>query len=705
MNVFSLFAKIGLDTKGYEQGLKESKGKFDSFADGLKGAAGKLGDVLAGVGKAAAAGVGAASTALTALTKKSLDAVADYEQLVDGVDKIFGESSKKVQEYANQAYSEAGLSANEYMNAVTSFSASLLQSLGNDTDAAADAANRAIIDMADNVNTYGSSMESVMNAYQGFSKQNYTMLDNLKLGYGGTKEEMQRLIVDASQMDEEMQKLGVTVDADSMSFGNIVNAISVMQERMKIAGTTHNEASRTISGSIASMKAAWQNFLTGTGSPQQFTKVLKDVVNNVKTNLQEIIPRLTEGLTELTDLIAPEVPQIIEQLLPAIITGASALLTGLSGRLPELLTAVLPALSQGVVDVSVALVQVMPQLIESLKQSIPIVVQTIMSKKDELLEAGKGIVKAIFPEKIDPQSIADITSTAASVVGKFAVSITEPKNIKKVVDVADDIIGGLVDGLINPDVLNQFLDPEGEHSLAKLIDNIAEGIKTILLGSEQDGEGGLFGAAKKIIENLGKYFADEKNRQNFIETADKIIRSLGKAIISILQNGVAPLMVEAAKAYMEVFIGDIDYTDAASEIIKRLGEAFVHNMMTGGVFGMWIDKAAEDYLEKEVDPGIGYQPSTDYYTTEGMISTGHMPAAAMSSYLSSRGYNAAFYNDVPMLAAANTSYGDNVTNITINADSNSAGDIRDAVVSALDEKMANYQAQTNRGFGYVGGGR
>ena len=172
MNVFSLFAKIGLDTKDYESGLKESKSKFHDFADGLKGAAGKVGDVLAGIGKAAAAGVGAASTALTALTKQSVDAVANYEQLVGGVDKIFGESSKKVQEYANKAYSEAGLSANQYMEAVTNFSASLLQSLDGDTEAAADAANRAIIDMSDNMNTYGSSMESVMNAYQGFSKQN-----------------------------------------------------------------------------------------------------------------------------------------------------------------------------------------------------------------------------------------------------------------------------------------------------------------------------------------------------------------------------------------------------------------------------------------------------------------------------------------------------------------------------------------------------
>ena len=680
MNVFDLFAKISLDTKDYEKGLSESKSSFSKFGEGLKSAAGKVGDVLAGIGKAATVGIGAASTALTTLTKKSLDAVADFEQLKGGVEKIFSDSAGKVLDYANQAFSTAGLSANEYMETVTSFSASLLQSLDNDTEKAADAANRAIIDMADNVNTYGSSMESVMNAYQGFSKQNYTMLDNLKLGYGGTKEEMQRLIVDASQMNEEMQKLGVTVDADSMSFGNIVNAISVMQERMKIAGTTHNEASRTISGSIASMKAAWKNFLTGTGSPEQFTKVLKDVVKNVKTNLQDIIPRLTEGLTELTDLIAPEVPQIIEQLLPAIITGASALLTCLSGRLPELLTAVLPALSQGVVNVSVALVQVMPQLVTALAQSIPIIVQTIMSKKNELLKAGKDMISAIFPNGFDQDTI------------------------KKIVKKADDIIGKLIDGLLSEQSIQSFVE-----TAPKIIENLVEAIKTVLLGSEQDGEGGLFGAAKKIVTKLGDYFADEKNRQNFIENADKIIRSIGKAIISILQNGVAPLMVEAARAWMECFIGKIDYTDAASDIIKRLGEAFLHNMMTGGIIGKWIDEASEDYLEEKGynDPGNFGYGDTPIWEAIGMRESGHIPNNIAEEYqmrYSRRNYGDMLLAAMPAELPASSISGDTITNITINAESSNPEDIRDAVVEAIDEKIADLQVRQNRGIGIAWGG-
>lgn len=689
MNVFDLQAKISLDTKGYEKSLGDAKSKFSDFADGLKGAVGKVGDVLAGIGKAATVGVGAASTALTALTKQSLDAVANYEQLVGGVDKIFGESSKKVQDYANEAFKTAGLSANEYMETVTSFSASLIQSLDGNTEKAADAANRAIIDMSDNVNTYGSSMESVMNAYQGFSKQNFTMLDNLKLGYGGTKEEMERLIADASQMTEEMQALGVTVDADSLSFGNIVNAISVMQERMKIAGTTQKEAARTISGSIASMKAAWQNFLTGTGSPAQFTEVLKDSIGNIRNNLSDIIPRLTEGLTQLVDLLAPEIPPIIEETLPAIIKGSSTLITGLAKRLPQLLTAILPSLAEGVVDVTTALVGVLPDLITSLKKSIPIVVQTIMSKKDDLLQAGKDIISALFPS-----------------------------DMKAAVTAGSSIVNRLIDGLLSQDSIDAFVE-----AAPKVIENLVDAIKTILLGGEQDGEGGLFGAAKEIVVKIGDYFADEQNRKNFLEAADKVIRSLGSGLISILQNGAAPLMVEVARAWAEAFVGEIDYDDAAWDIISRLGKAFINNMLTGGIIGKWIDEASRGYNE-QIEENLGVQST--YYASEGMLSaTEWNNAAAKNAYHNYRGYATGFYatqptwlnntlvgengSEVLLPLDRNTEWMDKLADklggrlgggiyITVNAPTGNADDI----VEAIDEALRNRQIAQDRSTGGTG---
>ena len=730
MNVFDLYAKISLDSSDYEKELNSAKGKFSGFADGIKGAAGKVGDVLAGIGKTAAVGIGAAGTALTALTKQSLDAVANFEQLKGGVDKIFGESSVKVLDYANKAYSEAGLSANQYMETVTSFSASLIQSLDGNTEAAADAANRAIIDMADNVNTYGSSMDSVMNAYQGFAKQNYTMLDNLKLGYGGTKEEMQRLITDAAGMNEEMQKIGVTVDADSLSFGNIVNAISVMQEHMNIAGTTHKEAAKTISGSVASMKAAWQNFLTGTGSPAQFTEVLKNSIGNIRNNLSEIIPRLTEGMTELVDLVAPEIPPIIEQTLPAIITGASALITGLSSRLPELLTATLPALSAGVVNVSTAIVGVMPELVSSLSQSIPIVIQTIWSKKDELLKAGKDLVSSLFPS--DMSKVPEIMTSAASTITTFAADITDPKNLKAITDKGFEVINSLLDGLTRPETLAAFMDPE--HGVIKIVENIGEGLVHFSVE--------LISSATQVIKNLGDYLNNEENRQQLFTAAKEILVKIGKGLTSTeARDAVGGLIVESAKFIADMFIGGIDWDAKGGEIARQIIQGVYNNLWTTKI-GTWIGESIEgithadlhDYLESGTTLSLeGYQESVrdsgnsaaysaltgipsnmgEYYMQKytGHFATGFYadrPAVLNNTLVGEAG------DEVLLPLENNTGWMDKLADklggkingsgggdfiVNVYAPTGNANDILDVLMPAIDEKLSDMQIRGMRGYG------
>lgn len=545
MNVFDLFAKISLDSSGYETGLRAAKDLGGKVADGISA-----------VFKASTVAVTAAGTAVAGLAKKSLDASADFEQLVGGVDKIFGESSKKVQEYANQAYKTAGLSANEYMQTVTGFSASLLQSLGGDTEKAAETANRAIIDMADNMNTYGSDMSSIQNAYQGFAKQNYTMLDNLKLGYGGTKEEMARLIEDASGMNEEMKELGVTVDKDSMEFGNIINAISVMQQHMKIAGTTSKEAAGTISGSIGSMKAAWQNFLTGTGSAKQFSDVLSISIENISEKLDVIIPRLSEGLTELVTQISPEIPKIMEKTLPTVIQGASTLITGLANGLPQLLPAVLPSLSRGVVDVFTALVGVMPQLVKPLGDSVKIIGAEIVKNKDQLLGTGADLLSMVLKPLTDANALKSIATAAGDVVQDLANGLVSTENIDQLVKKAPDIVKGIADGII-----------------------------TFLTGSEHDGTGGLWGATTDIIKNIGDYFADDNNRAEFAESARKFIKTLSDGIVTLLKSS-APMLVEAGKAWITVFCGAIDYDAGAKEIVKQLSLAFARNF-GNGFKGLW----------------------------------------------------------------------------------------------------------------------
>lgn len=336
---------------------------MDSASKGLE----NLGNVATKVGKVMAAGIAAGVTAVGVLAKKSLDAYAEYEQLVGGVETLFKDSALTIQGYADRAYETAGLSANAYMETVTSFSASLLQSLDGDTAKAAESADRAITDMADNANKMGSSMESIQNAYQGFAKQNYTMLDNLKLGYGGTKEEMQRLLSDAEKLSG--QKF------DLSSYADIVDAIHVVQTEMGITGTTAKEAASTISGSLASTKAAWQNLMTGFANDEADLGLLIDnVVDSATTAVHNIVPRLAQILSGISDamvqimpIITAELPVILQELLPGVISGAVALLNGLIASLPTILQVLIEQLPFIFSQISAGLVQTFPILLDTVK--------------------------------------------------------------------------------------------------------------------------------------------------------------------------------------------------------------------------------------------------------------------------------------------------------------------------------------------------
>lgn len=324
------------------QKLKKAAGVgFEKTVGGLKSVASFAGKAALSVGKIAAksiiAGTGAAAVAVGGLVAKSVSGYADYEQLIGGVETLFKDSAPIVEKYANDAYKTAGLSANEYMETVTSFSASLLQSVGGDTEKAAKYADMAISDMSDNANKMGSDMSLIQNAYQGFAKQNYTMLDNLKLGYGGTKEEMARLIKDAAKLDK-------SIDANSMSYDNIVKAIHAVQVEMGIYGTTAAEADKTITGSIASMKSAWNNLLPalikGGDSLDQCIGNFVQSVKTVATNLKPAIKSALEGIgsliTELTPIIVAEIPTLVQELLPPLINAAGQLVGGLIKALPSI---------------------------------------------------------------------------------------------------------------------------------------------------------------------------------------------------------------------------------------------------------------------------------------------------------------------------------------------------------------------------------
>lgn len=346
MDVFNLYAKLSLNTDDYEKGVEKAKGGASSLMDVFSGTL--LGNVVSDGLRTVANGItGIGKTAANmavSIGKASLDSYADYEQLVGGVETLYKDSAGIIESYAKDAYKNVGLSANDYMETSTSFAAALVSSLSGDTEKAAEMANTAISDMSDNANKMGTNISSIQDAYNGFAKQNYTMLDNLKLGYGGTQAEMKRLIKEAAAMTDTQKELGVTVDSNSMSYANIVQAIHVVQANMGIMGTTSKEAATTIQGSTASMKSAWTNLLTGIADPEQDFQALVDNLvdsvitagNNIIPRIKEIVPTLIDGLSELVTQLAPYVSGVIMELEPTIEEGLQALFGGLSSVASEL---------------------------------------------------------------------------------------------------------------------------------------------------------------------------------------------------------------------------------------------------------------------------------------------------------------------------------------------------------------------------------
>ncbi len=420
MELFKIFGRIAVNNEEAHRELANTTGKAKEASEKI----GKFfGSVAKTVGKASLAAIGAAATGITALTKSAVENYAEYEQLVGGVETLFKDSSAKVLEYANNAYKTAGLSANDYMETVTSFSASLLQSLGGDTEKAAEIGNMAVIDMADNANKMGSSMESIQNAYAGFAKQNYTMLDNLKLGYGGTKEEMQRLIDDANALNAAQGNMTkYSID----SYADIVSAIHDVQTEMGITGTTAQEAATTIQGSLASTKAAWDNWLTGTGSIDALVGTVVNSAGLLAKAIGDILPSLTTGISQLVAQLAPEIPPLINQLLPSIIDSITTMISSLGSQLPAILATILPVITGSAP-------QIINTLITALISSLPIIVS---SAGQLILALAAGI----------SQSLPTLIPTIVDVVLQIVMTLVE--NVNLLVDAAVNLISALAEGLI-----------------------------------------------------------------------------------------------------------------------------------------------------------------------------------------------------------------------------------------------------------------
>ena len=442
--------------------------KFDTSLDtgGLQSGMGKVASVAQqALGVFTGQMMTRAVDALANLGKSALDSVGQLEQNVGGVETLFGDAADAVIASADRAYQTAGMSANDYMSTVTSFSASLLQSLGGNTEEAAKVADMAIIDMADNANKMGTSMDMIQNAYQGFAKQNYTMLDNLKLGYGGTKTEMERLLADAEKLT------GVKYDINNLN--DVYQAIHAVQEEMGITGTTAKEAASTLEGSMASAKAAWDNFMNGSGDADQLADAFATAADNIVKNLAEIIPRFAETLPALGGAIIAQIPGLVAAIVPAVLSAGQSVLkqlqdavldfdfAGTADKVVQMITGfiegdglgslldTLVTIFTGIVNgISSMLPSLLPALIELISYVVTSLLDQLPAILDCALELILGLAQGILAAL--PVLIEALPEVISSIV-EFLIAA-----VPQIIDAGIELLMALVDAL--PVIIDALVD-------------------------------------------------------------------------------------------------------------------------------------------------------------------------------------------------------------------------------------------------------
>ena len=545
--------KIKKELDSGNAGEESGRSIGSKFASGFASVVGTAGKVVAGA-------VATGSAAVGKVVSDSAAQFAEYEQLVGGVETLFGSSYDSIDEFveatgigaeeagaaweqyqnrqqtvldnAANAYQTAGMSANEYMNTVNGFAAALNNSLGEYAWQSANYADMAVGDMADNANKMGTSMEAVQNAYAGFSKGNFTMLDNLKLGYGGTKTEMERLMRDAEQM-EGLIEGSLSVD----NFADVVDAIHIVQENMGITGTTAREAATTIQGSLAQLQASWTNVLTGMGDKDaDLSALIGTLVDNAQTFIGNMLPVVEQALTgvstmiaELAPVIASELPALLQSALPMLLTSGAQVIETLAQGILDSIPLLMPQITELIVQLGTMLIEMLPQLIQV--------------GAEVILSLAMGIAQAL-PELIP--TIVDVTLT----IVEYLVD-----NIDLLIDAALQLMIGLAVGLIQ--------------ALPVLIQKVPEIIVKLVSALIREGAK-LLEAAKALInklkEGISQYAplviqAGKKLMEDFkaklLEFVQKFV-DIGKNIVEGIKEGISSAWSSLTNWFKEKLSGLVD---------------------------------------------------------------------------------------------------------------------------------------------------
>lgn len=666
MELFQLLGTIAIDNDNANKGIDETTSKASKSKSSMV-------SNFAKIGKAAIA-LGVIVT--TALTKSAVTAFADYEQLVGGVETLFKDSSEKVLSYANDAYTSAGLSSNKYMETITSFSASLLQGLGGDTDKAAEIGNMAIIDMSDNANKMGSSIETIQNAYQGFAKQNYTMLDNLKLGYGGTQSEMVRLINDSGVLKEKISSM------EGVSFDTMISAIHEVQNNMGITGTTALEASTTIQGSLSSIKSAWENLMVGIADGNMnLDQLFNNLWESVKTVAANMMPRIQESIKSIFTLassIVPEIARYIMDGIPKIAKVGAELMgklgEGFKNNLPSFITTAL----NGLLSLS-----------SKLRENAPVLIDAGL---DMILNLGKGLADS-FPVMI---------ATIPTIVSNIAGIIND--NAPKLLSTAGKLIMTLGKGLISaiptlvaniPKIIKSIIDVFIAFQWLSLGKSFITAIKNGFVGENPV----VVNAAKKILNSIvngikqlpAKLFSIAKNGIGKLVNVLKdtgTLKTVATKISLAIVNSVKSLpskMLDIGKNLVQGLWNGI--SNMKDWVIGKI-QGFGENVLTGikDFFGIHSpSKVLEDEVGKNLVLGLG-NGITKFsgVATSAAIKLGNSVLSATKDTINASSINVADTIDTSTVAGSNA--GD------INYSNNNPSTSSLSVISVLQEILESIKS-------------
>lgn len=579
LNLFELFARIILDTSDYDDNLDEASRNTESFADKLKNG-------LSTAAKVGATALTAAASGVAALTKSSIDQYAEYEQLVGGVDTLFKDASDTIQQYASNAYKTAGVSANTYMEQATAFSASLIQSLGGDTQAAAEYANQAIMDMSDNANKMGTDIESIQQTYQSLMRGNYAMLDNLKLGYGGTKSELERLVADAEELTGQA--------LDPSKFSDVITAIHAVQENMGITGTTAKEAATTIEGSVGMMRAAWDNLLVGIANDNgDLGSLTYEFADTVETALSNILPRVKiilggigQVIADMGTIIAQTLPEMISTVLPSLISAGAQLLVGLVA----------------------GIISALPQLAASVPEIVSALYTSIVSAGPQLATAGTQLL-SMFTSGIET-GIPDLISRLPQIIEGILNFIAE--NLPSILDMGVQILTSLQDGIIN--------------SISSLVSSLPQVISAIT-GFIADNLPAIVNAGISVLVNLAS---------GIVSAIPQLVAVLPQ-IISAIVNGIGNLMGSIVDIGENIVQGIWEGIQNMATWIKNKVTGFFSGIVDGvkGLLGIHSPSTVFADMGKNMALGLGDGWDNEYSHIRRDIENGLNFGTANVDYSSS----------------------------------------------------------------------